>query len=269
MKQIVLCADDYGQSAAISSGIMQLVQAGRLSAVSCMTESPFWKGPANTLPRYREYVDVGLHFNLTQSLPAPATPALPLPQVLLRALLGAIDGNVVERALHAQLDRFEAVMGTPPDFVDGHQHVHVFPQIRTRLLGQLAARYPKQKPYLRAVSPPLRGADGLLKLAFLKALGAGFARQAKHRGFSLSGDFAGIYSLRPEVDFAPLMRQWLAQVHSGDLIMCHPGLADSGSTDAIRATRPLELAFLRSAEFGQLLADQQIELARFSVIQRA
>jgi predicted glycoside hydrolase/deacetylase ChbG (UPF0249 family) len=43
MKRIVLCADDFGQSAAISQGILQLVQAGRLSAVSCMTEADSWR----------------------------------------------------------------------------------------------------------------------------------------------------------------------------------------------------------------------------------
>jgi len=266
-KKIVLCADDYGQSAAISAGIAQLVEQRRLSAVSCMTEAPFWNSADNALPP-RHDIDIGLHFNLTHPFAGQTPPARPLARQLRDALLGRLDTRVLERALHSQLDRFEAVLGRAPDFVDGHQHVHVFPQVRGCLLSVLEARYSAAKPWLRAVDPALEWRNGVFKLGILKMLGAGFGAAARRRGFAMNRRFAGIYSLQPQADFAALMQHWLDQSQDGTLIMCHPGLAADDPADEIAATRPLELALLGSERFGAMLARANVELARLRDLQR-
>jgi len=266
--RIMLCADDYGQSAAVSAGILQLVAMRRLSAISCMTEGPFWNSADNPLQGERPAVDIGLHFNLTHAFPGQRYPARPLKDILRAALLGTLDNAALDAALHAQLDRFEAVLGQAPDFVDGHQHVHIFPQIRSRLLAVLANRYPGAKPWLRAVDPRLDLRNGALKLAFLKMLATGFRAAARRRGFALNARFAGIYSLQPQADFPALMRYWLAHAQPGELIMCHPGREDRSRDDEIAATRPRELAFLGSAEFGDMLAREHIELVRHSALAR-
>jgi predicted glycoside hydrolase/deacetylase ChbG (UPF0249 family) len=46
--------------------------------------------------------------------------------------------------------------------------------------------------------------------------------------------------------------------------MCHPGHADNDISDPIRMTRPLELAFLASETFSQLLLQENVQLARFA-----
>lgn len=267
MKAIVLCADDYGQSAAISAGILQLIQRGRLSATSCMTTAPYWSSADNALRTCAGRADIGLHFNLTHPFPGQP-PALPLPQLLRRALAHRLDTAALDSALHTQLDRFEAVMERAPDFVDGHQHVHALPQIRTRVLRVLAARYPGAKPYLRAVKPRLAAAGGGAKAALLKLLAAGFAGSARRRGFALNGRFGGIYSLRADADFAALMRRWLRGAEHGELLMCHPGLAADDPDDPIAATRPLEFAFLNGEAFAELLTREHIVVARFNAVQR-
>ena len=71
MKRLILCADDFGQSAAISNGILQLVAAGRLQAVSCLTESPVWPAMARELKALGTSHQTGLHFNLTHGFAAP------------------------------------------------------------------------------------------------------------------------------------------------------------------------------------------------------
>lgn len=265
-KTLVLCADDFGQSAAISGGIIELVDQRRLSAVSCMTEAPFWNSPDNPLARYQDLVDIGLHFNLTHPFPGQVFAAQPLGTLLRAALLGKLDANELDAALHAQLDRFETILGRAPDFVDGHQHVHVFPQIRARLLHVLTQRYPDSKPWLRAVNPALEWRNGAIKLTILKTLGLGFESAARQRGFRLNSRFAGIYSLRPDADFAALMRQWLAATSSGALIMCHPGRADTDPLDEIAKTRPVELAVLGGDSFTAMLAENRVELVRFRAL---
>ncbi|MDB6060652.1 MAG: hypothetical protein JWM78_755 [Verrucomicrobiaceae bacterium] len=262
MKKIILCADDYGQSAAISAGILHLIERGRLSATSCMTDSEFWSSTDNRLCEFRDRVDIGVHFNLTHELPAQTIPAQSLSVILRTALMGRIDKKAIASTLNNQLDRFEKVMGQAPDFVDGHQHVHVFPGIRSVVLQQLAQRYKAKKPYLRAVNPRLPGHGGLLKLAFLKLLSSGFSSAAARLNMSTNSGFAGIYSLQPQQNFALLMKNWMHEVRDGDLLMCHPGFLDSASDDPIAATRPLELAFLQSAEFENLLATTNVTLAR-------
>ncbi len=38
---------------------------------------------------------------------------------------------------------------TPPDFIDGHQHVHVLPGVRGAILSAISARYGDAKPWVR------------------------------------------------------------------------------------------------------------------------
>ena len=267
MKKIILCADDYGQSAAISAGILQLVAQGRLSAVSCLSEGEFWSQPENTLTTHRDRIDIGLHFNLTHPFPTQTIAAQPLQRILRNALTGRCDRNAIATALHSQLDRFETIAGQP-DFVDGHQHVHVLPAIRNVVVAELLRRYPQRKPYLRAVNPRLPGHRGLIKLLVLKLLGSGFSRFARHHGLPTNNGFAGIYSLRPEQNFAALMRAWIASARNGDLLMCHPGHADNVNFDPIAATRPLEFNWLSSAEFAALLERNAVHLSRFCDLER-
>lgn len=267
MKRIILCADDYAQSAAISVGILQLVEQRRLSAVSCFSESEFWSRAENSLFDYRDRIDIGLHFNLTQPFTNATVTAQSLSAVMRAALRGRIDRTVITATLHAQLDRFESVAGQMPDFVDGHQHVHMLPGIRDVVVATLAQRYRQQKPYLRAVNPRLPGHGGLFKLLVLKLLGSGFCNLARRHGLRTNRGFAGIYSLQAQADFATLMRNWLRAARNGDLLMCHPGTATSDHSDSIADTRPLELTLLQSAEFDALLARNAICLSRFRDIE--
>lgn len=282
MKSIILCADDYALSPAVDAGILQLVEMGRLSAVGCMTDSPRWQHHHNRLPALRDRIDIGLHFNLTQPFSSPvsadaAARKQPLPTVLRWALLGTVSRQHIADSLHRQLDQFESVMGEAPDFVDGHQHVHMFPRIRTVVLETLARRYRLRRPWLRRVNPGLELGADWHKRALLALLNWRFAHAAQQRhGFRCNTGFVGIYSLQPHADFAAHMQRWLAHAGHGHLLMCHPAhpappadaliaSADGAQlVDDIAATRPLEFAWLASDACGELLARLDIRLARFS-----
>ncbi len=271
MKKIILCADDFGQSAAISAGILQLVEANRLSAVSCMSEGDDWSTSGAALTNYRNRIDIGLHFNLThrctaQSVSTESFATQPLGTLLLTSLSGRINNSALAKTLHSQLDHFENVLGAMPDFVDGHQHVHIFPGIRGTLLRELSRRYPAKKPYLRAVNPRLQCRNGALKLSFLKLLNCGFSAAAQRCGLNTTRGFGGVYSLQANANFGPLMHYWLSSIHGGELLMCHPGTADYSTTDPIAATRPHELQYLNSDEFAALLLLNDVKLSRFQYL---
>ena len=66
MKYFTLCADDFGYSTEVSQGILSLISIERLTATSCMTNMPDWKNSASKLIPYKDQIDIGLHFNLTE-----------------------------------------------------------------------------------------------------------------------------------------------------------------------------------------------------------
>ena len=50
-RPLVLCADDFALAEGVSEGIIMLAEAGRLSAIGCMTASPLWPRLAVELDR--------------------------------------------------------------------------------------------------------------------------------------------------------------------------------------------------------------------------
>lgn len=254
MKSVLLCADDFGLSAGINAGILQLLEQQRLSAVSCMTGLPDWHASAKALVPYQSQAAIGLHFNLTES-----PRAMSLGKLMLLALTGRIDRGWVKTELNRQLDDFESSFGPPPDFIDGHQHVHIFAGVREVLAEVLVQRYPVQRPWVRQVSPALQGHDARLKALVLRLLGRGFSAQMQHKAIPLTRCFAGLYSLDSRADFPRLLHGWIEKLPDGGLIMCHPG-ATAGTSDAMAQTRQRELDYLSSDRFIHYLQDRSVNL---------
>jgi chitin disaccharide deacetylase len=252
-RSLVLCADDFGMSAAINRAILDLIERERLSATSCMTTLPDWRVGARDLARLRPPVAIGLHLNLTEG-----EGMQPLGSAMLAGLLRKFPPGRLEREIDRQLDAFEDAMGAPPDFVDGHQHVQMFPQIRDALAASLARRYPGRPPWVRNARPPLSGHDAPLKALALRGMGTGFGRVLRRFGLKMTRRFAGLYSLRSEVDFQGLMEGWLRGLPNGTLVMCHPGV--SGDAVPLAATRAAEAAYLGSDRFWVAAAEHGVRL---------
>jgi chitin disaccharide deacetylase len=228
-RSIVLCADDFGLSKAINAAVVELVELGRISAVSCMTLASHSQQGAFALRELRESVGVGLHFNLTEG-----EDGWPLSKLMLASFAGRLPLVGVRDRLDRQLDAFEEAFVTPPDFIDGHQHVHMLPGVRRTLVSVLGRRYGRRPPWIRWSRPPLLGHDDLIKALVLRAVGAGFPAALSRGGLRMNLHFAGLYSLRPDAQFPVLVESWLRRAPDGTLIMCHPGLPDPA--DDLHAT---------------------------------
>lgn len=259
MKRVVLCADDFGMDPAVDAGILQLLGMGRLTAVSCLAEAPAFEADLEALQAFREAADLGLHLDLTGG--SQGESHWGLPALLLRAYLGAIDGAEVGRRVEAQLDRFERLAGRPPDFIDGHQHVHQFPRVRDALVGVLRRRYGRKLPYVRCTVPSHPSG---VKPRVVAALGGKALRAALDRqGIPHNRDFAGVYALDPRKRYGELMKGWLHGIEEGGLILCHPGLPGGEPRDPIAPARVAEYRYLSSEEFAAALASASAALARF------
>lgn len=262
-KALILCADDFAQNAAVTDGILQLLDAKRLTAVSCMTESPRWEQDAESLKPYSEQADIGVHLNLTHSF---GQKTWPLSTLMTASLRRRISPREIEDRLQYQLDRFESAMGRQPDFVDGHQHVHAFPWIRNIVHQALAPRYPEKRPYLRSVALNTWKCDAPVKAMVLWALTRGADREAEKAGLRLNRGFAGLYSLSPKADYDRYMQAWLETAANGTLLMCHPGRQGDDTSDPSAAARPKELSYLLSDAFRHALEKTDARLSRFQSI---
>jgi predicted glycoside hydrolase/deacetylase ChbG (UPF0249 family) len=174
----------------------------------------------------------------------------------------------IRSEIERQLDRFEAVMDRPPDFVDGHQHVQCLPDIRDELLDALSDRRLVGKCWLRDSSDHLHRI--LARRAFakkalvLRGLGRGFRKRARKAGFAVNDGFAGFSDFHPGKDYAEQFETYLRALGPRHLIMCHPGHVDEDlrALDPVTVTREQELAFLLSDRFSELLARKGVTLAR-------
>ena len=239
-KRLVICADDFGIGAPVDAGILRLARAGRITAVSCMAQGPVFAADAASL---RETgVSAGLHLDLTEGL-GGAAPA-GLGGLIARGYLGALDRDRLRHRLAAQFDAYEAAMGRPPAFVDGHRHVHQLPVVRGLLLDELERRALGRPPLVRVTVPRRwRGP----KAALIAALGGvALRRRLARLGIPRNADFGGVYGFEPGARYRSLMQGWLGSMEDGGLLMCHPGEA---SDDVISAARVAELAYLGSADF--------------------
>ena len=270
---IVLCADDYGLSPAVSRAILALAVAGRISALSCMTASKFWPAHGPWLKDIADKVDIGLHLTLVDELPLTSMPRMApngrLPSIgrlIARSYTHTLDLAEIAAEVDAQLEAFSAVMGRPPAHIDGHLHAHVLPGIRDLVLARARALSPR--PWLRNVHDSFaaisRRGVSVPKAAFIAALGRGFAAAADDLEDRLNTSFSGVYAFSGSPDdYGRLFARFIADRGVRHVILCHPGEAGD-PTVAWDRQRAMEYEFLAGARFSALLSDHRLRVARFA-----
>jgi len=254
MKKLVICADDFGLHAAVNQAVLELGSLGRLNATSCLVDAPAFATDAPALKTIP--LQTGLHLNFTERFAGDCSDTqltLPLATLIRRAWLRRLDARQVRTTLARQFDRFEDLMQRAPDFVDGHQHVHQFPQIREALIEQLQQRYPDRPAlWLRSTRCHARLPTAMTfkhhaKALFIEGLGThAFKRKIAGR-WRMSRALAGVYDFQGgEAAYARLLTHWLAHVQAGDVLMCHPA-SHIMSADPLGAQRLAEYRVLASA----------------------
>jgi hypothetical protein len=161
-----------------------------------------------------------------------------------------------------QVQAFVMAFGRPPDFIDGHQHVHLFPQVRDAALKVAAQAAPDA--WVRQCGRP--GSARRLKdrkELLLDVLSVGFRRKARQLGVATNPAFAGAYDFGGKAGYASLFPRFLAGLPDGGLVMCHPGFVDAElkRLDPLTDQREREFAYFNSAEFPKLLAESGVALA--------
>jgi predicted glycoside hydrolase/deacetylase ChbG (UPF0249 family) len=269
MTTVIVSADDYGLSPAVSEGIRSLIAEGRVSATSCMTTFPGWERDGEALRGMS--AELGVHLTLTDHAPLGAMPRLapggrlpPLGALARAASLGRLDLGEVEAELERQVARFIEVVGRPPDHLDGHHHVQQLPGVRD-LVVALAARH---GAWVRTCwERPLtvvRRQESVTKALALGAAGAGLRRRLVAAGVATPAGFAGSYGFGEERPYGERVRRWLIGAADGMVLMCHPGGVDEvlRGRDGLTEGRSRELAFFGSEAFLDVLAEAGARVGR-------
>jgi predicted glycoside hydrolase/deacetylase ChbG (UPF0249 family) len=272
-KTLALCADDYGLSPAVGEGIRKLIDCGRISATSCMTCSPHWPAESEFLRSHLGKTEIGLHFTLTALGPlgdmrkfAPGGRFPSLGRVMRLAFLRQLDRDEIEAELNRQIDAFEFSLRRRPDFLDGHQHVHLLPIVRDAALQVMGGRL--KGAWIRDCwepAPAIRKTGvATAKALFLAALARNLHRKAKKRGIPANQGFRGIHDFSGRVPYPALFQRFLDGIPEGGLIMCHPGLVDDAlrAVDSLTGGRVEELEYFLSAEFPDALEMAGVALGR-------
>lgn len=224
MAELLLCADDFGQSPGIDRAIAELVEMGRLGAFSCLTNGPRWAKAGAGVAALRARALAGLHLNLTEG--APASPALArhwprlpgLLRLIADAHLGRLPLDALAEEVDAQWAAFCRATDGPPDFLDGHQHVHHLPGIRDLVVDRAA----RAGTPLRSTGRTLGPGSGFKRAVIERTGGRVLEARARQVGVPVNDALLGVYGF--EGDYGWRMRGWLARVPArGALLFCHPG----------------------------------------------
>jgi predicted glycoside hydrolase/deacetylase ChbG (UPF0249 family) len=274
-RRIWLCADDYGISPGVNRAIRDLIENRRLNATSAMVVGPaIGRDDVNALlasaAKANPRCAIGLHATLTAPFrpltmhfrPTEGGLFLAHPRLLRRGLMGRLDFEVIHTELVVQLKTFVDLFGRPPDFVDGHQHVQLFPGVRKPFLAAVKEAAPaawvrqcgRNRPWAQSLDSP--------KTFVLDVLSAQFRKHAVRAGLVVNPAFAGAYDFSKQPDFNPLMQKFVRGMPEAGVVMCHPGVVDDVliGLDPLTVQREREYEFLRGDHFMPLLAANDVTL---------
>lgn len=274
-RRIRLCADDYGISPGVNRAICDLIERERINATSVMVIGPAAGrddiDALKTAAGRNPHCVIGLHATLTAPFhpltmhyrPLEGGLFLPLAKMLRASLLRRLDPEIIHDELKAQIAAFTERVGRTPDYVDGHQHVQIFPQVRDAFLSAVKEAAPNAWVRQCGRRQPLAQRVGMPKALLLDILSSGFRRRAARDGIRFNPGFAGAYDFTRASEFADLMQGFLDGSPDGGLIMCHPGFVDDIliALDPLTDQREREYAFLASDGFGDMLAANKVTLS--------
>ncbi|NXT11019.1 YDJC deacetylase, partial [Prunella fulvescens] len=138
--KLIITGDDFGYCPRRNQGIVDCFLAGAISNVSLLVNGSAAADAAKLARRYN--IPIGLHANLSEG--SPVCEVLKTNSSLLnqdgffhgkmgfRTALskGLLNMSEVKQELKAQVELFHELTGHLPPHMDGHQHVHVLPEVR-------------------------------------------------------------------------------------------------------------------------------------------
>ena len=164
MKRLIVNADDFGLHPLINEGILESHQKGIVTSTSLLASGEAFDD-AIMLAKETETLGVGIHICLVGGL-APVCDPNEVSSLLVngkfpethtefmkRLFTGKINGQELRKEIEAQFNKIMST-GVPITHIDGHQHMHVLPQVLPIVAEQMKRyginkiRMPDESPFL-------------------------------------------------------------------------------------------------------------------------
>jgi chitin disaccharide deacetylase len=254
VRRLIIHADDFGLTPAVTRGILEAHAAGIVTSTSVMVGTPGWDDAAANL-RATPSLDVGLHFNLLVGHP------FTLPELVTRALTRRVNADEVRAECREQLRKLKET-GARVTHIDSHRHTHALPGVWDAVQSVAAA----EGLHVRVPAEPWR-------VARTRHLGAQLHRAA----VSMSAwrpsaqrrvHFTGL-TLDGARNFEADVLRTLDGLEPGVTeLMVHPGHVDPplATVDGYTWQRERELTALLAPAIANRLARGDIGLTSFAYI---
>ncbi|NXH58151.1 YDJC deacetylase, partial [Rhabdornis inornatus] len=245
--KLIVTGDDFGYCPRRNQGIVDCFLAGAISNVSLLVNGSAAADAAKLARRHN--IPIGLHANLSEG--SPVCEVLKTNSSLLnqdgffhgkmgfRTALskGLLNMSEVKQELKAQVELFHELTGHLPPHMDGHQHVHVLPEVRhvfAEVLEEYGIKYTRVP-----IEPGLHNCDWIPPSLMEFYLGVeedsfntvdvftkhGIRWPDMYIGLSTMGRNMSVSSIRSAIDSAVLQLTARApQSSTGTIeLMVHPG----------------------------------------------
>lgn len=137
--KLSICVDDYGLTPGINQAVIELAQKKKINATSVLVDAPFLSEDyieQAILLKHKKLLQLGLHLNFTELLSTAQNKAL-VKSINKHLLLSSFYANSIKEEIYREIERqfylFKELFDEYPDFIDGHQHVHMLPAFNTAL----------------------------------------------------------------------------------------------------------------------------------------
>jgi predicted glycoside hydrolase/deacetylase ChbG (UPF0249 family) len=283
---MILCADDYGISPAVSESIIELIEGKRVSATSCMVIWPEVEKSLEQLRLIKTRYDLGLHLVLTEGRPLTALKQdsglvdeqgdfLSFGNLMKKAYLRVLNYESVLAEIEAQIQRFAEITGRDPDYIDGHQHVQQLPVVREAVKAVILSREKNRPIYTRVAGLPLPwcissgwtySVGFAIRNMFIHIPGHFSRKLMKKSGIPHNRYLLGYYVYEGGDRFETVFRHYLTmKPREKDIFYCHPGRTDDDlkKRDKVIASREETFKFLRSPRFNEIMEAANVSLNTF------
>lgn len=250
-----IIADDFGLCPTHDAVILKLLERGSIDGTSAFVDAPINKNTLEHIVNLREerLCKVGLHLNLTENF-TNKTNNPSVSKLLLKSAFGQLSRPSLAKDIWRQFDQFHNLFGFHPDYLDGHQHCHIFPIIAQELAQVVEARdlghsfwvrYPDEVNTKGVVKSYLTGG---LKALIVSRFAQRTRIHFESRDITMNKTFAGFLNLNADKDvFAKDFVSMLSNAPADAVIMVHPGSEDSkvlmrGHKNALRSIEALVLS---------------------------
>lgn len=274
---LIVNADDYGLTEAVSAGILRAHRQGLVTSTSVLAVAPGFARSGGWLAEEGE-LGVGVHLAVVGEDP-PLLAASEVPTLvdrrgrfaiswrtfLRRCVTGRVDPEDLRRELTAQVEAV-AGLGLAVDHLDSHQHLHMWPALRPVVIG-LAVE--KGIPAIRVPRSHRRHPVAL----GVNRLSARLAAAARAAGLLFADDGSGVDEAG-HLDRAALLAAldgFVARGAASAELGTHPGEADDPDRHRYRwdYTWKDELEVLLAPESRRAVEDRGFVLGGYSQLQPA